>query len=117
MKGMLDLVVLQFLSQQPMHGYQIITRIRRSFGVYFGPSTIYPMLGNLEKKGYVKSTWNMETERPRKIYNLTNDGLNLLSFTEDSLNLICRRINLNGAAEVTVNSETRTPIKTFVKRM
>ncbi len=117
MKGLLDLVVLQFLSQQPMHGYQIITRIRRSFGVYFGPSTVYPLLGALEKKGYVSSVWNMETERPRKIYNLTNDGLNLLSFTEDSLNLICRRINLNGNAEVTVNSEARATFKPLVRRM
>jgi len=37
MKGLLDLIVLQFLSSQPMHGYQIITRIRKNFGVYFGP--------------------------------------------------------------------------------
>ena len=44
MKGLLDLIVLQFLSSQPMHGYQIITKIRKSFGVYFGPSTIYPLL-------------------------------------------------------------------------
>jgi len=60
MKGLLDLIVLQFLSSQPMHGYQIITRIRKSFGVYFGPSTIYPLLGTLEKKGYVRSVWNMD---------------------------------------------------------
>ena len=117
MKGLLDLVVLQFLSQEPMHGYQIITRIRRSFGIYFGPSTIYPLLGTLEKKGYVNSVWNMESERPRKIYKLTNDGQNLLSFTEDSLNLICRRINLNSSTEVTVNSEPRTTIRPLLKRM
>src|SRR4030065_634851 len=55
MKGLLDLIILQFLNGQPMHGYQIITKIRRSFGVYFGPSTIYPLLGTLEKKGFVKS--------------------------------------------------------------
>jgi PadR family transcriptional regulator PadR len=117
MKGLLDLVVLQLLNQQPMHGYQIITRIRKSFGVYFGPSTIYPLLGMLEKKGYVNSTWNMETDRPRKVYNLTNDGMNLLTFTEESLNLICRRINMNGATEVTLASDTRTSFKPLVKRM
>ncbi len=49
-KGLLDLIVLQFLNNQPMHGYQIITNISRSFGVYFGPSTIYPLLATLEKK-------------------------------------------------------------------
>jgi PadR family transcriptional regulator, regulatory protein PadR len=92
MKGLLDLIILQFLSTEPMHGYQVITKIRKNFGVYFGPSTIYPLLGTLEKKGYVDSNWNMNFERPRKVYSLTNDGQNRLNYTEDSLNLICRKI-------------------------
>ena len=96
MKGLLDLIVLQFLSNQPMHGYQIITRIRKTFGVYFGPSTIYPLLNALEKSGYVKSEWDMNNERPRKVYRLTTEGRNLLNFTEDSLNFICRKIGAPG---------------------
>jgi DNA-binding PadR family transcriptional regulator len=89
-KGLLDLIVLQFLETEPMHGYQIITTIRKSFGVYFGPSTIYPLLNTLEAKGYVKSKWNMNNERPRKVYELTNDGKTILSFTTNSLTMICR---------------------------
>jgi PadR family transcriptional regulator len=115
MKGLLDLIVLQLLNQQPMHGYQIITRIRKSFGVYFGPSTIYPLLGTLEKKGHVRSVWNMDAERPRKVYRLTNEGQNLLNFTEESLNLICRRINITGTAEVTVATATRTALKPLMR--
>jgi PadR family transcriptional regulator PadR len=117
MKGLLDLVVLQLLNQQPMHGYQIITRIRKSFGVYFGPSTIYPLLGALERKGQVSSIWNMENERPRKVYKLTNEGQALLNFTEDSLNLICRRINMTGATDVTVASDTRAALRPLVKKL
>jgi PadR family transcriptional regulator PadR len=64
-KGLLEMIVLQFLDEQPMHGYQIISKIRKSFGVYFGPSTIYPLLNSLEKKKHVSSTWNMDGERPR----------------------------------------------------
>ncbi len=116
MKGLLDLVVLQLLNQQPMHGYQIITRIRKSFGVYFGPSTIYPLLGTLEKKGQVSSVWNMDNERPRKVYRLTSDGQALLNFTEESLNLICRRINTSGNTEVTVASDTRAVFRPLVKK-
>ena len=116
MKGLLDLIVLQFLSSQPMHGYQVITKIRKSFGVYFGPSTIYPLLGTLEKKGYVSSVWNMESERPRKIYELTNDGQSLLNFTEDSLNFICRRISTTANPEVTVATSSRAAIKPFLKK-
>ena len=91
-KGLLDMIILQYLDQQPMHGYQVISKIRKGFGVYFGPSTVYPLLGLLEKKGYVKSAWNMDTERPRKVYKLTNEGKNVLSFTESSLNLICKNM-------------------------
>jgi len=89
-KGLLDLIVLQFLETEPMHGYQIITTIRKRFGVYLGPSTIYPLLGALEEKGHIKSEWNMNHERPRKVYSLTNEGKTVLTFTENSLTMICR---------------------------
>ncbi len=115
-KGLLDLIILQYLNSQPMHGYQIITKIRKSFGVYFGPSTIYPLLGTLEKKGYVSSVWNMDNERPRKVYKLTNEGQSLLNFTEDSLNFICRRIGSTSSTEVTVASSTRPAVKPFAKQ-
>jgi PadR family transcriptional regulator, regulatory protein PadR len=100
MKGLLDLIILQFLSAEPMHGYQIITKIRKTFGVYFGPSTIYPLLATLEKKGFVDSVWNMDFERPRKVYKLTTDGQNRLNYTEDSLNLICRKITATANPEM-----------------
>ncbi len=91
-KGLLDLIILQFLKNEPMHGYQVITKIRKNFGVYFGPSTIYPLLNTLEKKGYIDSEWNMNFDRPRKVYRLTSSGIDMLDFTEYSLNIICRKI-------------------------
>ena len=92
-KGLLDMILLQYLEQESMHGYEVITKIRKDFGVYFGPSTIYPLLGTLEKKGFVDSHWDMDSERPRKVYSLTNDGQNILNYSEDSLNIICRKIS------------------------
>jgi PadR family transcriptional regulator PadR len=103
MKGLLDLVILQFLNAKPMHGYQIISSIRKNFGVYFGPSTIYPLLNSLEEKGYIKSQWDLSNERPRKVYHLTNEGRNLLSFTENTLNHICRKISNIGISKNLVN--------------
>ena len=96
-KGLLDLIILQFLKAQSMHGYQVIIKIRKSFGVYFGPSTIYPLLASLEKKGQVSSAWNMSNERPRKVYTLTSEGERMLSFTESCLNLIVRKIGGEGS--------------------
>ena len=73
-KGMMDLVVLGLLKAKSMHGYGIIQSIRKNFGVYFGPSTVYPYLKDLEKKGQIKSQWDMNHERPRKVYSLTPKG-------------------------------------------
>ena len=103
MRGLLDLVILQFLKVEPMHGYSIITSIRKNFGVYFGPSTIYPLLGVLEDKGYIKSAWDLKNDRPRKVYSLTPEGGNLLNGTEESLNSICRRLNSMGLNRLHIN--------------
>jgi PadR family transcriptional regulator PadR len=113
-KGLLDLIILQFLNTQPMHGYQVITKIRKTFGVYFGPSTIYPLLATLEKKGFVNSQWNMNNERPRKIYKLTTEGQNILNFTENSLNLICQKIGASGTPKI--EAEACSTASSFPKK-
>jgi len=79
--------------------------------VYFGPSTVYPLLAALEKKGHVESKWNMKSERPRKVYELTSQGRSLLSFTENSLSLICKKMSMDAAATVevaTTNTSTNS---------
>jgi PadR family transcriptional regulator PadR len=113
-KGLLDLIILQFLNSQPMHGYQVITKIRKSFGVYFGPSTIYPLMAMLEKKGYITSQWNMQSERPRKVYQLTTEGQTMLNFTEDSLNLLCQKIGTSGTPKIDL--ETGVTMPRFAKK-
>ena len=110
-KGLLDMIILQYLENKSMHGYQLITTIRKGFGVYFGPSTVYPLLGLLEKKGYVKSIWNMDSERPRKVYTLTNEGKDVLSFTENSLNMICKNMVFNNKIQLQVAPKLSTRMK------
>jgi len=113
MRGLLDLVILQFLKASPMHGYQVITKIRKNFGVYFGPSTIYPLLNALEEKGFIKSHWDLGNERPRKIYDLTRDGEDLLSYTEASLNHICRKLATLGLDKIVINGSLSNSLTTM----
>ncbi len=108
-KGLLDMIILQRLQREGMHGYELITGIRKDFGVYFGPSTIYPLLGLMEKKGVVQSTWNMNTERPRKVYTLTEEGRSVLAFTETSLMMIRQKISIEHAVD------TQTPTLTITQ--
>ena len=110
MRGLLDLVILQFLNVNPMHGYSIITSIRRNFGVYFGPSTIYPLLGTLEEKGYIKSQWNLNNDRPRKVYSLTPEGSNILTGAEQSFNSICSRLSRMGMSRLPFTNNIRNNV-------
>ncbi len=94
-----------------MHGYQIIAEIRKNFGVTFGASTVYPLLGLLEKKGYIESRWDMTHERPRKVFSVTLDGLSMLDFIEDSLNLLCKRMTNKNQDEESQISKIKFAVK------
>jgi len=59
----------------------------------------------------------MASERPRKVYKLTNEGQSLLNFTEDSLNLICRKISASTNADVTVEPSNRVALKPMLKKI
>ena len=102
-RGLLDLVVLGLLKEKSLHGYGIITSIRKNFGVYFVPSTVYPLLGDLEKKGTIKSEWDLTHDRPRKVYTLTTEGQSLLTGAEESLYQICNRLNEFGMNRLKFN--------------
>jgi PadR family transcriptional regulator PadR len=110
-RGLLDLVILGLLKEKSSHGYGIITKIRKNFGVYFGPSTIYPLLGELEKKGTIKGEWDLNHDRPRKVYSLTTEGQSLLTGTEQSLYQICNRLNEFGMNRLQFNPTIETPNK------
>ena len=99
-RGLLDCVVLQFLSRNPMHGYKVITSLRKNFGVYFGPSTIYPLLCTLEEKGYIVSHWDLTNGRPRKVYDITSQGSEMLNCTEQSLGHIYKKLTINTNAQI-----------------
>ena len=89
-KNLLDTIILELLNEKDMHGYQIMTSIRKNYGITFGPSTIYPLLNILEKKGQLQSAWDMTTERPRKVYKLTENGKSILAYSETALTSFCK---------------------------
>jgi len=74
LSGLLPKIALEEISQQPIHGYALITLVRRKYHVYFGPSTVFPMLNNLAKDGLIVSIDDLSTKRWRKIYHLTEKG-------------------------------------------
>ena len=55
MKGLLDLIILQFLNNEPMHGYQVITQIRKSFDYTSAPAPSTPYWARLKRKDTLKA--------------------------------------------------------------
>jgi PadR family transcriptional regulator PadR len=95
LKGLLDIIVLRIVATTPLHGYSIIINIKKRFGVYFGPSTIYPLLNVLEKEGLVKSDWQLNSKRPRKVYSSTALGNTELERWLSNLRMIVVKTGLD----------------------
>jgi PadR family transcriptional regulator, regulatory protein PadR len=77
LQGSLDVIVLQTLRWQPMHGFGIARWIQRVTDDVFQveEGTLYPALYRMENKGWVKGEWRItENNRRAKYYRLTAAG-------------------------------------------
>jgi PadR family transcriptional regulator, regulatory protein PadR len=77
LKGTLDMLILQTLTLQPMHGYAIAQHIERlSLDVLsVEQGSLYPALDRLQKQGWVTSKWGESpTGRQARYYTLTAAG-------------------------------------------
>ncbi len=77
LKGVAPAVVLEVLSRKAMYGYELSDTIaRRSNDILtLGRGTLYPLLYNLEAKGWIKGTWQQsESGRQRRYYAITAAG-------------------------------------------
>ena len=77
LRGTLDMLVLQTLTVQPMHGYAIAQHIERLSGdvLTVEQGSLYPALERLLKKGWVTAKWGESpTGRKARYYTLTAAG-------------------------------------------
>jgi PadR family transcriptional regulator PadR len=90
-QGTLDMLILQVLALEPLHGYAIAQRIRQiSREVVRVPQgSLYPALHRLENRNVLVADWKQsETGRDAKYYRLTAQGRKYLkSETENWLRL------------------------------
>lgn len=76
-QGTLDLLILQTLALEPMHGWAVAQRIQQVSKnvLQIGQGSLYPALYRLEYKGWIRSEWgNSENNRRAKFYRLTAAG-------------------------------------------
>jgi len=76
-QGTLDLLVLQVVAVEPMHGYAIAQRLKQMSRdvVQVTQGTLYPALHRLENRGFLAADWKpSDTGREAKYYKLTRKG-------------------------------------------
>jgi PadR family transcriptional regulator len=77
LQGMLDMLILKTLAQEPLHGYGVAQRIKLLSGerLSIPQGSLYPGLHRLEHRRLIKGKWT-ETSggRRAKYYELTAKG-------------------------------------------
>ena len=77
-KGVLEMLVLQLICENPTYGYQLLSALRRRSEDRFilKEGTLYPILYRLEDDGMITSSWSQGEGRvaPKKVYQATPAG-------------------------------------------
>lgn len=107
-KGSSALLVLSVLADADCYGYQIIKEIElRSEHVFsFKEGTLYHLLHNFERDGYLKSYWVQNAgERKRKYYCITKKGLKVLAKSKEEWKSYSTAVN-----KVVTGSIVKSPV-------
>ncbi|MBI1356812.1 MAG: PadR family transcriptional regulator [Acidobacteria bacterium] len=97
LQGTLDLLILQAIRREPVHGWGIAKRIQvlsdEVLAVQQG--SLYPALHRLEQQGWIKSAWKeSDLGRQAKFYELTPDGRRQLERELETWNRLSSAVRL-----------------------
>jgi PadR family transcriptional regulator PadR len=71
--GFVPLYILHLADDAPVFGLRIVETLARH-GYRISPGTLYPLLHNLEKKGYLRSKLERNGRALRRLYRTTKSG-------------------------------------------
>lgn len=74
--GLLPLYTLHLLSREPHYGNEIITELaeRTDHQGMVNPAAVYPLLADMEGRGFVVSEWQDPVKRTTRRYTITEAG-------------------------------------------
>ena len=95
MQGTLELLILNTLARESMHGYGIVQRIQEAAEdlLKVEDGSLYPALYRMEERGWIKSEWGVsENNRRAKFYKLTRAGQKQLDSERANWNRISKAV-------------------------
>lgn len=95
LNGVPELLVLSLLVQRPMHGYDLVQAIqaRTDGALTFGEGCIYPMLHQLEARGFLASEKSTVHGRARLVYAVTVIGIRHLKESKSRWLQVAQAVN------------------------
>lgn len=83
--GSTTMLLLKLLSEKDMYGYEMIETLRqRSQNIFeLKAGTLYPLLHNMEEKGFLNVYENEVSGKIRKYYQITKAGRKILKQKQD----------------------------------
>ncbi|HEX3253462.1 MAG TPA: PadR family transcriptional regulator [Pyrinomonadaceae bacterium] len=95
LQGTLELLILNTLARESMHGYGIVQRIHEAAEdlLKVEDGSLYPALYRMEERGWIKSEWGLsENNRRARFYKLTKRGQKQLEAERANWNRISNAV-------------------------
>jgi PadR family transcriptional regulator PadR len=75
-RDVFPLLVLHLLGREPAYGNRLIAQIEAvtEGRISVNPNTMYPLLKQLESRGFVDANWEHPDRRTRRFYSITSAG-------------------------------------------
>lgn len=96
-RGALEMMVLQSLRRQPMHGYALVQHIRQRSNelLQVEEGSLYPALQRMLRDKLVKAEWEVSPSNRRvRTYRITPSGIKYLEREMSSFDRMLKGINL-----------------------
>ncbi len=79
-RGALSLAILAIILDGESYGYDIMKKLgqEKYDALQLEPSTTYPLLRRLEKRGILEGRWSDASGKRRRLYYVTRDGRRIL---------------------------------------
>jgi PadR family transcriptional regulator PadR len=79
-RGALSLAILAIILDGESYGYDIMKKLSQEEydALQLEPSTTYPLLRRLEKRGILEGRWSDTSGKRRRLYYVTRDGRRIL---------------------------------------
>lgn len=94
-KGVLELCILSIISTSKIYGYDIIKKLRDVNNLIVAEGTVYPLLNRLKTEKLINTTISKSGEGPpRKYYELTPKGREMLNYMNTHWRQINQSVNI-----------------------